>query len=126
MGRREEQQKRVGRRILAVIYLIYCGLYAYALHTSPATVYQEVLGVVILTMIWTTALLGALCFNQRWARYVFLGLIVVSVSLFIPFVWDLLSRHIRPPNVVWVLVGFHAIVFTTLSYSPFVKALGKK
>lgn len=126
MGRREEHQKKIGRVILAVIYLIYCGLYTTALATSPPSTHQQVLGVTVLIMIWTTVLLGALCFNQRWARYVFLGLIVASIALAIPFLWESLSRRIQPPAIIWALLGFHLVAFSVISYSPFVKALGKK
>lgn len=126
MGRREEQQKKVGRFILAIIYLIYVGIYVYALKTAALDTYQHVLGATVLNMLWTTALFGALCFNQRWARYTFLALIAVSVILSIPFIWELRTRNIPLPHVVWALLSFHLMVFAILSYSPFVKALGKK
>lgn len=126
MGRREEQQKKIGRVILVVIYLIYVGIYAYALQTSASDTYQRLLGATVLNMLWTTVLFAALCCNQRWARYTFLALIAASVVLSIPLIWELRSRNITLPHSVWVILGFHLLVFATLSYSPFIKALGKK
>ena len=126
MGRREEQQKRVGRVILLFIYVIYCGLYYLALQSAPDGTHEQVLGAVILTMIWTTVLFGALCMNQRWARYVFLGLTAFSIVLLIPFLWEIMSKSMRPPDIVWGLLGFHVLVLAVLSYSTHVKALGKR
>jgi len=120
------KSKKTGRLILLGFYIAYWVIYTIGILGVPEEANRQLVGSTIVTMLWTTALFGAIWQGHNWARYIFLGLLVVTILFSVPMFAAVESLGFHLPPAMWLLILFHIAVFFTLIYSSSIRALVRK
>lgn len=121
---------RRGRLWVLLLFCVLRGSDALIYFGSPASDRRHLLAAIVVSAIWTTAVLGGVCFRQNWCRAALGVLIVlstVSYTLFLP-VFQLPANEraltvlavvaVINGTVIWAATSLHDIRrLTSRAYS---------
>ena len=126
MGFRTEQQRQQGRLILDGIFIAYVTLFLLNYFHTPEESRASLAEAVVITLFWTTALLGGVWLGQNWARYMTILLISAAMLFALPYFLAMESMKMGSPFSVSLLVLFNLTVLLTLIYSQSIRSLVTK
>ena len=118
---------RRGRLWLILIFFAMQGADAILYFGAPPSNRFHLLGSIITSTIWTTALLGGIWYRNNWCRYVLFFLLMFNVVLPVIQIYDVwLLRHIVNFTALYSIIAATVIfggVAWTLIFSPDIKRL---
>jgi len=129
-NRYRQSRKMLGRLTLTGLFLFF-GLSQFALFMcSPAMkdsdFKTELIGEGIVSIVWTVVLFVAMWMGSNPARYICLGLMVLTIVFTIPDLSAALSRGVNLSIGIWLIYLYNLVAFAVLIYSPHIRALTRK
>lgn len=120
------RDKKIARSLLVLFFVLYCLLYGWTIHDLPPGASSPLHGSIIVSLLWTAFLFGAIWTGHNWARYFFLILSIASVLIGIPALVEAADARIPLLPSYWALFPLHILVIFTLIYLPAFRTLVRK
>ena len=121
-----ETDRRKGRILLAVYFVVYLVLTGLMLLLIRMDQDPQLIGVTIVSALWTAVLFGAMWMGHNWARYAFLVLLTLNIMFTIPDVIEVLYDRLSLPPIFWIYTAFKILMFFTLIYSRPIRVLTRR
>ena len=115
---------KTARLVLVAIFLGYCAIGFFSCLTFSAEERSSVVPVVMIATLWTTALLGALWFRQRWALYALCGVLGLEIIAGLTAQWHLVKiGHPANWHAAMLLIAANDAMILLLIFVPSMKML---
>ena len=103
-----------GRLWLILIFLALRGIEVFMYLAVPARNNSQLLGSMLSTVIWTTALLIGIWYRQNWCRYILIVLLLLTVVVFMILVPE--GMVIFGDDMLLVLFGGLALAYAAIAW----------
>lgn len=119
----------MGRIMLILFFVGYCLLYPWNYFNIPAAAVDErrsFVGFILVNLLWTGVLFGAIWTGHGWARYLFLFVLLGEIYRWMPFFLDIESVMEGLSPAFWLLNALHVTVLVCFMCSQPIRALTRK